>query len=93
MSKISTKLNIRVLPEQTDKKALIEDYTRKRAALIGKLVHSATTLLPPSSWIDRYQSEKALLLSINAYTDQLAQYQAAQESDTFWGNTQQQQQQ
>ena len=93
MSQIPTKLNISVLPAQTEKTALIEDYKKKRAALIGKLVHSATTILPPDNWVERYRNEKALLIGINSYTDQIAQYQAAQRSDKHWADTQQQQQQ
>ena len=86
-----TTTSFRVLPAQTDKTALIEEVKKQRAALIGKLVYSVTTLHRPENWTDRYMSEKAILIGINSYTDQLAQYQASQESDKTWGNTQQKQ--
>ena len=92
MSQLPTSTSsFRVLPAQTDKTALIEDLNKQRAALVGKLVYSVITLNKPDNWVDRYQSEKAILIGINSYTDQLAQYQASQESDRTWANTQQKQ--
>ena len=87
MSQTPITSSFRVLPAQTDKTALIEEVKKQRAALIGKLVYSVTTLNKPDNWTDRYLGEKAVLIRINASTDQLAQYQAAQESVKTWGNT------
>jgi hypothetical protein len=82
--------NFRVVARQTNKLELIETTLKKRAELTGKLVQLVTSRNRSQTWV-QYFTEKSLLLTISAYTDQLVQYQAAIESEKFWGTQNQQQ--
>ena len=84
MSAVSTIVQLRIVRNAEDRDRLIEDLTKRRLALLGKLAQAVTSEINTSSLADRYLTERNLMINLSAMTDQLFQYQTSKNADNAW---------